>query len=405
MRAQMGWFSRLVWPVVTCMAVCLFACFAPGMPRGVAAQSGPLSGSFGFMANGWMNDPADSTGAAILGVLNLDGSGSASGTYTLQLAGGQAQSVSGAFTGTYAGNPDGTGTLTIVLDAGLGLTFATVVTDGGQGMQLISTSGSGDASNLSGGAAVLRGSQQSLTGALPVGLFNDFPASATGNIPVTLTGTSIGGGTIYTTSSGSGNGTQTCDDGSTGNWNARIASFTMAMQNGGQAGDYLIALIAQACGGDPQIRMLSGQATANANPAGGLAVTLHGSGALVRGTARAAQAGPPSGAYGVEFSSSPIPTGLVGVMNFDGAGNVTLSFTNVGAPGNGPQLTSGSGSRTGTYTVNPDGSGTITLAPGSGQTVSPAYVFVMTDGGAGMLLLRTDLNTGANVVFGTGRQQ
>jgi len=63
-----------------------------------------------------------------------------------------------------------------------------------------------------------------------------------------------------------------------------------------------------------------------------------------------------------------------------------------------------SGTQTGTYSVNPDGSGTISLAPtqpgGNGQT----YALVITDGGSGLLLLQTN-RAGNGVSFGTGRRQ
>lgn len=81
-------------------------------------------------------------------------------------------------------------------------------------------------------------------------------------------------------------------------------------------------------------------------------------------------------------------------MNFDGAGNVTIPLTTAGV-GNAAK-----GTFTGTYSVNPDGSGTIS-SPG------PSFFFVMTDGGSQLLLLRTDDNVDAkfNVSFGTARLQ
>jgi hypothetical protein len=45
----------------------------------------------------------------------------------------------GTFTGTYSSNPDGTGTATLTLDAGITFKFAIVITDGGQGLQLVAT--------------------------------------------------------------------------------------------------------------------------------------------------------------------------------------------------------------------------------------------------------------------------
>ena len=48
-----------------------------------AAQSASPRGSFGFLANALTNDPSDSRGLAVVGVLNLDGAGNIAGTYTL----------------------------------------------------------------------------------------------------------------------------------------------------------------------------------------------------------------------------------------------------------------------------------------------------------------------------------
>src|SRR5579862_4566344 len=132
---------------VLSLALALFSSLA-------AAQSASPSGSFGLLLNGWQNDPNDSGGAAILGVLNLDGAGNLGGTYTFvnaKLTGQAPQTASGSVTGTYTMNPSGAGTVNLNFDIGIGLTFAAVVTDGGQGIQLVSTKGSGAANNLGGG--------------------------------------------------------------------------------------------------------------------------------------------------------------------------------------------------------------------------------------------------------------
>jgi hypothetical protein len=73
-----------------------------------------------------------------------------------------------------------------------------------------------------------------------------------------------------------------------------------------------------------------------------------------------------SGAYTFEFEGSdPVfssARGGVGVANFDGAGNVSGSYTRVGrdpAPGPTGQTTVETGTFTGTYNVNPDATVTI----------------------------------------------
>ncbi|HEV2198520.1 MAG TPA: hypothetical protein VGR73_01770 [Bryobacteraceae bacterium] len=118
----------------------------------VTAQGTSPNGSFGFLLNVSYNDPSNQGGVAILGAMNFDGAGNVSGPYTLELGSGGAvpvTTITGNFTGTYSGNPDGTGNITVALDIGVNLTFAMVIDDGGRGLQLVVTSCSGGC-NLSG---------------------------------------------------------------------------------------------------------------------------------------------------------------------------------------------------------------------------------------------------------------
>lgn len=388
------------------LALALTATLCP-----VAAQSPTPTGSFGFLATLWANDPTDMTGGAIVGVMDLDGAGNVTGTYTLQNGaspGQTQQTATGTFSGTYSGNPDGTGSTTLQFDAGFSLTFATVTTDGGQGIQLLLTAGGGGAANLGGGAIPLGGPTLALTGPLPATLF--LGGHATGSIPLSVSGT-LNGGTIFYTASGNGSGTVQCDDGSTGNWTASVAAFTAVVNlnpppPGGQdaSGDYLLSISVQACGNNPQIQTISGAVSGNVVPGATGNLLLHGSGALVNGIARAGQVSSLNGTYGFRFDSSPVPAGNIGVYSFDGAGNVTLSFTNVGMPGAGAQLPVSSGTLSGTYTVNPDGTGTMALTQANGQP-GPTFSFVTTDGGSQLLLLRTTSNLSSSVGFGTARLQ
>ena len=106
------------------------------------------------------------------------------------------------------------------------------------------------------------------------------------------------------------------------------------------------------------------------------------------------------GSYGVQFTKSPIPAASVDVASFDGAGNVTMStFSFVTS---GPGIFSGTFN--GTYSVNPDGTGNIDLLPQPGQPSHQTFVFVITDGGSGLLLLQTN-RAGNGVLYGTGRIQ
>jgi hypothetical protein len=92
------------------------------------------------------------------------------------------------------------------------------------------------------------------------------------------------------------------------------------------------------------------------------------------------------------------PAAIVGVITFDGAGNVAGSQTFVQQdpsptatnPRVQPQTF------TGTYTVNADGTGTFT-------TGASTQTFVLTDGGAGAIFVLTA--GGNSVLTGTARRQ
>jgi hypothetical protein len=278
--------SRLVSvPALTFMLICSFAYFAPGELRAVSAQNTSPSGSFGFLINIQASFPANDRGFVILGVMNFDGAGNVTGPYTAHISassnGKPAGSLTGTFTGTYVSNPDGTGSVTIALDAGLSFTFATVITDGGQSIQMVFTGGAG------------------------------------------------------------------------GNFGGDGAS----------------------------------------------------------GVARSGQTGSPKGSYGFRLNNSPFPGGTIGVMNFDGAGSVSVSLITAGIPEDNGQPPVASGTLTGTYSINPDGSGTVDLAAASGQTVNSSFAMVITDGGSGILLLQTTGNPTANgtpednASFGTAHLQ
>jgi hypothetical protein len=244
---------------------------------GGAQVSTSLSGSFGYLI---YISPAPTTvdsGTGLLGVMNFDGAGNVTGSYNFQRGSTStkaAQTGAGSLTGTYSSNPNGTGSVKIALDAGLTVTFAMVITDGGQGLQLV--------------------------------------------------GTNLIGGDV--------------------------------------------------------------------------------SGEVITGVARAAYVGLLTGSYGFQLNNSPIPAGTIGVADFDGAGNVTVSFTSVGVGTDPSQPPVMSGTLTGTYSTNPDGSGTMNFPAQSGQSGNSAFAFVITDSGSGALLLLTT-GTGSNVTSGTARLQ
>jgi hypothetical protein len=74
----------------------------------------------------------------LLGVLNFDGAGNVSGSYTIV---SKNPLASGTLTGTYSGNSDGSNTVNLTFDVGVTATASVAVTDGGTGLQLVVTGG------------------------------------------------------------------------------------------------------------------------------------------------------------------------------------------------------------------------------------------------------------------------
>jgi len=382
--------------VLTVAISCSLAFLAPvNMLSPVAAQSLAPSGTYGFEAGVSQIDSVGANGGAILGVITFDGMGGVSGNAIVKPRDTNvqnAQAAPGTFTGTYTVNPDGTGSVTMTLDLGFSITFAMATVDGGQGLQLVGAAGCSPC----GADIPLRVQDTGLSGNLPVGLFLQ---GAAGNIPVTLTSKTAGNPTAYTaTTPAAGSGTAQCPDGSTGNWTAELVTLTVASD--GNAGNFLAAVIGKVCG-KADFETVSGMAYTNFGPGGTTNLVLHAvSGGVAGGLARVLKGGTVSGSYGVQLNYSPFPAGTVGVMKFDGEGNVAVSFASIGGTTNG----FAPGTFTGTYSTNPDGTGTINLRTANGQA-GPVYAFVTTDGGSQLLLLRTDANPQFNVAYGTARMQ
>jgi hypothetical protein len=377
------------------------------------AQATSPSGAYGFQA-GLLSNNSGERGAALLGVINFDGAGNAAGTYTLQNGANSSNlqsTATGSFTGTYSGNADGIGSLTLEFDAGFSLTFATVITEGGQGMQFISTSGGGGANNMGGGFIPLQGPFNSLTGTLPVALFLD---GASGNVTFTASPATspVAGTLVFSSSGGTSSGTIMCADGSSGTWSVTVAALTVAVAvdtplpggTGNASGNYVLDLGVKSCGSDAYSQMVSGAVTGNIPSAAPVNLVLHGSGFLVNGVARAGLGTSLRGAYGVRLDSSPVPSGLIGAIKFDGAGNVAFPFTYVGAPGTSLTLPTSNGTGNGTYTINSDGTGTITLLQPNGQPAA-TFAFIATDGGAQLLLMQTNNSALRTVSLGTAKAQ
>ena len=128
-------------------------------------------------------------------------------------------------------------------------------------------------------------------------------------------------------------------------------------------------------------------------------------GQVVGGTGRlqSAQSASPAGSYGYLLNQWPdannAPGCIFGVFNLDGAGNITGSYTIVGSAGPTPI----NGTLTGTYVVNPDGTGSTSIRLDIGISIKQAIVVV--DGGSGLQLLQTATSGGSAVISGTARMQ
>jgi hypothetical protein len=244
----------------------------------VTSQTLP-SGPFGFVMNSTFSDPATQGGAAMLGLMNFNGSGQVNGSYTFEegsVGNGSPATFPGTFTGTYSSSPDGTGTVSIMLSNPQDVSLSLAMVTDNNGLQLVVTGCTGSICNL--GAAVMSG----------VG-------SSGSTTPVT-------------------------------------------------------------------------QKSLN-------------------------------GSYGEQDTKvSPTPETNVGVLTFDGDGNV-LHSTTVITPG--PVLVSTT--LLGTYSVNTDGTGAITYPPQSGSPEGETSVFVK-NGKSGLFVLQTN-RTGNGVLYGIGELQ
>ncbi len=108
-----------------------------GTGRIISARGTTTAGSYGYLITGWPD--AGNKPFTFFGVLNLDGASAFNGSYTLVT--GRATGGSGAVSGTYSVNPDGTGTMNLNFDLGVTGTAAIVVTDGGSGILMLTSTG------------------------------------------------------------------------------------------------------------------------------------------------------------------------------------------------------------------------------------------------------------------------
>jgi len=118
-----------------------------------------------------------------------------------------------------------------------------------------------------------------------------------------------------------------------------------------------------------------------------------------------AQSSTPAGSYGFSITAGSLGV-IQGVITLDGAGNVTGVGVITASVSSDPNATVPDAQPTkpgtGSYTVNPDGTGTITLQNANGKVTSIS--FVMTDGGSQLMFVVT-AGLGNIVGTGTARKQ
>jgi hypothetical protein len=114
--------------------------------------------------------------------------------------------------------------------------------------------------------------------------------------------------------------------------------------------------------------------------------------AVVMNSHSQTQSNSPVGSFGFQLSS------VVGVMNFDGAGNLTGTYTSL----NNGQTAVQSGTLAGTYSSNSSGIGSLNLGIDGGSSGNVTFSVVITDGGAGLLLLQTGNQDQGNNGGGNG---
>jgi len=108
-----------------------------------------------------------------------------------------------------------------------------------------------------------------------------------------------------------------------------------------------------------------------------------------------------NGSYGFQSTKvAPSPLTTVGVWTFDGAGNLSTSGKVV-TPGPTQQSAVQVGA---TYSVNADGTGTITIPPQTGAAMGQTHVFVITNNHSELLTLQTN-RAGDGVLYSIGQLQ
>ena len=314
-----------------------------------------LKGSYSFLTNLWTAN-VNTNEFATVGILTFDGAGNVTGSYT-SISGGVVQT--GTLGGTYTINSNGTGTITFATGstAQFAITLDSTAAGVAHGVQLLQTNDSNN--EIVSGTAVLQSttaetySVASLKGNfafqwnLWTAAVSEYQASDLGMMSLDGKGnanawsTIVAGGTSFTKTLTGTYAVNSDGSGTISLPGAQIVFVANSVAAGHVKGAQFIENCTSVGSGNYAIAgiVLSAQATKFSN------ASLKGSYSFL------------TNLWTANVNTSPFD--MAGVMTFDGAGTVTGSYTSV--TGGVAQ----SGALGGTYTVNSNGSGTITFTTGS----------------------------------------
>ena len=232
----------------------------------------------------------------------------------------------------------------------------------------------------------LQGTANSVSGNLPGVDVTEFLFNlpGTGNVPITATGVSSGGQTVYT-GSGSGSGTvPQCANGSTGNWTASVSAFGMTLSpaitslvtgGGTVSGTFSLPVSATACGSTQQTQTLTGTVTGTVSPGGNVTLTLTlntgggGGGVALTGTAQSLTG---------SLSGAQVFSSLSGGSTATGG----ASFSMTGVSSGGQTVYSGTATGSGTVQCGTGSISNWTASISGTITVSPSVTSLVTSGGS-----------------------
>jgi hypothetical protein len=350
-----------------------------------------LKGSYSFLTNLWTAN-ASTSQFAMVGVLTFDGAGNVTGSYTsLSLQVFQ----TGTLGGTYTVNSNGTGTITFTTGstAQFAINLDSTAAGVAHGVQLLQTNDSNN--EIVSGTAVLQSTTaETYSAASLKGTFafqwNLWTADASEPQASLIEigtfdgkGNCAGAGTMVVdgkTTTGTDTGTYTVNPDGSGSLsvspNTQVAFVLNSVTAGKAKGVQFIQNLPKFGSGDYVITgaALSAQATKFSN------ASLKGSYSFLTNLWTA--------------NASTNQSAMVGVLTFDGAGNVTGSYTSLSL-----QVFQ-TGTLGGTYTVNSNGTGTIAFTSGSTAQFAITLNSTAAKVAHGVQLLRTN-DSNNEIVSGT----